>query len=118
MGMKFFQWLIDYSLQNNVKKLSKLLLVAFSMEVYVEKLIVSEPTMTALAAKDTHFTSAPTSSDLALNTDNNSSKKVLTQLYSETSFCDERSAGTSYTVTNHIAHPMDNGDNDRHHDCQ
>jgi len=88
------------------------------MEVYVEKLIISKPTITALVAEDTHFTSAPTSSDLPLNTDNNSSKKVSTQLYSETGFCNEHSAGTSNPVTNHIAHPMDDDDNDHHHDCQ
>jgi len=84
----------------------------------VEKLIVSKPTMTALTAEDAHFTSAPTLSDLPLNIDNNSSKKVLTQLYPETSFCNECSAGTFNPITNHVAHSTDDGDDNHHHECR
>jgi len=71
--------------------------------------------MTALAAEDAHFTSAPTSPDRPLNTTNNPSKPIPTQLYSETSFCDLRSAGTTTSVANHVDHPTDD-DDDHHHD--
>jgi len=45
------------------------------MEVYVEKPIISEPTMMALVTEDAHFTRALTLPDLPLNTDNITSKK-------------------------------------------
>ena len=81
---------------------------------HVEKLIVYEPTMTALAAEDAHLTSVPTSPDHPLNIDNTTGKKLLTQLYLATSDCDARSAGTSISIRNHVDHPTD--DDDHHHD--
>jgi len=86
------------------------------MEVYMEKPIIYKPTMMALVAKDAHFTSTPTSPDLPLNTYNITSKKVLTQLYPETSFCNACSAGTFIPIPNHVDHPMDD-DDEHHHDC-
>jgi len=87
------------------------------MGVYMEKLIISEPTMMALVAKDAHFTSSLTLTDLHLNPNNNPSKKVVTKIHSETSFCNACSDGTFCSVPNHVDLPMDN-DNDHHHDCR
>jgi len=81
---------------------------------HVEKLIIYEPTMTALVAEDAHLTSAPTSPDHPLNINNTTGKKLLTQLYLATSDCDACSAGTSISIRNHMDHPTD--DDDHHHE--
>jgi len=84
----------------------------------MEKPIIYESTMMALAAKDTNLTSNSNLPDLPLNTNNITSKKFSTQLYPETSFCHACSAGTSRSITNHVDLPMDDDNDNHHHDHQ
>jgi len=83
--------------------------------VYLEKPIVFESTMMALAAENATHTSAPTLQDPPLTTSNTAGQKFSQQLLSDAQFSITPSPSTPCSIETCVEHPTDA--NNHHHDC-